>query len=414
MDIKRERPKRRLRYAVLGGAALAIVVIGILLIQRLGPRHEALRRSGIWTGHVKRGPLLIRVKGAGTLVPEAVRWLTAETSGRVEEVLLTPGSEVAAETPIVRLENLDIRVLAVQSDREVANARAEIMALERALGEDEISRESDVAQLRTTMSDAQRVAEAYSKEPGTIVSVLDMRRADAQASDLKVRTALAEKRLALLRRAGPAQLATLRTQLQAQLEMTRVRQTIVDHLTVRAGAKGTLEDVLVELGQWVVPGTNVARVIISDRLKAELKVPEEQAGGIVVGHAATIDTRSGTAKGQVRRVASAASQGTVLVEIALAGEMPKGARPDQSVDGFIEIDRVDNTLYVPRPMYVEPNATTSLFRIDAKTGVSSRVSIRTGRASVDTIEILSGLAEGDEVILSDTSRYANVDSLVLE
>lgn len=414
MDVKRQRPKRRLRSVMLGVVALVIVVIGITLIQRVSPRHEALRRSGIWTGHVERGPLLIRVKGAGTLVPEAVRWLTAETSGRVEEVLLRPGAEVTADTPIVRLENLDIRLLAVQADREVANARAEIMALERALGEDEISRESDAAQLRTMSSDAQRLAEAYSKEPGTIVSLLEMRRADAQATDLKLRTALAEKRLALVRRAGPAQLATLRTQLQAQLEMARVRHTIVDHLNVRAGAKGTLENILVELGQWVVPGTNVARVIISDRLKAELKVPEEQAGGIVVGQAATIDTRSGTATGRVRRVASAASQGTVLVEIALAGELPKGARPDQSVDGFIEIDRVDSTLHVPRPMYVEPNTTTSLFRIDPKTGMASRVPVRTGRASVDTIEILSGLAAGDEVILSDTSRHANVNTLVIE
>lgn len=399
---------------MLGGVALVIVAIGITLIARASPRPEALRRSGVWTGRVERGPLLIRLKGAGTLVPEGVRWLTAETSGRVEEILMKPGAEVAADTPIVRLENLDIRLLAVQSDREVASARAEIMALERSLGEDEIARESDAAQLRTTLGDAQRLAEAYAKEPGAVVSLLDMRRAGEQANDLELRTALAEKRLALVRRSGPAQLATLRTQLQAHLEMARVRHEIVDHLNVHAGARGTLDNVLVELGQWVVPGTNVARVIISDRLKAELKIPEEQAGGIVVGQAATIDTRSGTATGHVRRVASAASQGTVLVEIALAGDIPKGARPDQSVDGFIEIDRLDNTLYVPRPMYTQPNTTTSLFRIDAKTGVASRVPVRTGRASVDSLEILSGLAAGDEVILSDTSRYANVDSLILE
>jgi len=399
---------------MLGGIAIGIVAIGITLIARASPRRETIRRSGLWTGRVERGPLVIRVKGAGTLLPEAVRWLTAETSGRVEEVLLKPGAAVAAETTIVRLENLDIRLLAVQADREVASARAEILGLERSLGEDEIARESDAALLRTTLGDAQRVAEAYSKDPGAIVSLLDTRRASEHADDLKVRTALAEKRLGLVRRSGPAQLATLTTQLQAHLEMARVRHEIVDHLHVHAGAKGTLENVLVELGQWVVPGTSVARVIISDRLRAELKIPEEQAGGIVVGQAATIDTRSGTVTGSVRRVASAANQGTVLVEIALAGEMPKGARPDQSVDGFIEIDRVDNTLHAPRPMYAQPNAAASLFRLDAKTGVASRVAVRVGRASVDSIEILSGLTAGDEVILSDTSHYANVDSLVLE
>ncbi len=410
MDVPRRRTRRWLRSAVLGGVAV-LVALGILVIARRAPRPEALRRTGVWTGRVAKGPLVIRVRGAGTLLPEAVRWLTAETSGRVEEILLKPGVEVASDTPIIRLENLDIRLLAVQADREVASARAEINALERSVGEDELARASEAALLRTTSSDAQRVADADARMPG-IVPDLELRRAREQAKDLEVRTALAEKRLSLVHRAGPVQLATLRTQLQAYLEMAQVRHEIVDHLSVHAGAKGTLEDVLVELGQWVVPGTNVARVIISDRLKAELRIPEEQAGGIVVGQAATIDTRSGTATGHVRRVASAASQGTVLVEIAL-GELPKGARPDQSVDGVIEIDRVDNTLSLPRPMNAQPNATASLFVIDAS-GVASRVAVRTGRASVDSIEILSGLAAGDEVLLSDTSHYANVDSLVLE
>ena len=397
---------------MIAGVAVAVVAAGIAVMMRPA-RPETLRRSGVWSGRVERGPFVVRVKGAGTLVPEAVRWLTAETSGRVEEILLKPGTAVVAETPIVRLENLDIRLLAVQADREVASARAEIMALERGLGEDELARESEAAQLRTTSIDAQRVAEADLRMPG-IVPDLELQRAGEQASDLKVRAALAEKRLGLVRRSGPAQLATLKTQLQAYLEMARVRHEIVDHLNVQAGATGTLENVLVELGQWVVPGTNVARVIVSDRLKAELRIPEEQAGGIVVGHAATIDTRSGTATGHVRRVASAASQGTVLVEVALDGVMPKGARADQSVDGVVEIDRVDDALFLPRPMNAQPNATASLFRIDATTGVASRVSVRTGRASVESIEILAGLAAGDEVILSDTSRYANTDSLALD
>jgi HlyD family secretion protein len=413
MDIKRRRRPRWLRTAVLGGAALGVAGLGITMMGRCSQRPEALRRNEVWIGRVERGALLIRVRGAGTLVPEEVRWLTAETSGRVEEILVKPGANVAAETQVVRLENLDVRLLAVQADREVASARAEIMGLQRTVGEDQIARESDVAQLRTTLADAQRQADADSKTP-EVVSQLEMRHAVEQASDLKQRTALAEKRLALVGRSGPAHLDMLKTQLQAYVEIARVRHEIVEHLNVRAGATGILDNVFVELGQWVVPGTNVARLIISDRLKAELKIPEEQAGGIVVGQAATIDTRSGTAKGHVRRIASAASQGTVLVEIALDGDTPKGARPDQSVDGVIEIDRVDSTLYVPRPMNAQPNATASVFRIDAKTGVASRVAVRIGRASVDSIEVLSGLAAGDEVILSDTSRYSNADSLLVQ
>ena len=413
MDVKRVRPKRLPRAVALGGGALVILAIGIAAIARRGPRRETLRRSEAWTGRVKRGPLVIRVRGAGTLVPEEVRWLTAETSGRVEEILLKPGADVSADTPIIRMENLDVRLQAVQADREVANARAEIMTLARSLGDDEIARESDVAQLRTTLGTAQRLAHADSKAQ-EVVSELDLSRDTDQAKDLEVRAALAEKRLALVRHSGPAQLAVLKTQLAAYVEIARIRHEMVDHLSVEAGASGTLENVFVERGQWVVPGTNVARVILSNRLKAELKIPEEQAGGIVVGQAATIDTGSSTANGHVRRVASAASEGTVLVEIALDGDMPRGARPGQSVDGFVQIDRVDNTLYVPRPMGAQPNTTASLFRVDSKTGVASRVVVHTGRASVDSIEVLSGLAAGDEVILSDTSRYAGVDSLVLE
>ena len=412
MDVARRRPKRWLRSAILAGIAVGVAALGLTVIARAGARRESVRRSEVWTGRVERGAFVIRVRGAGTLVPEEVRWLTAETSGRVEGILLKPGAQVAADAPILRLENLDVRLLAVQADREATSARAEILALERSLGEDQLARESDAAQLRTLSGDAQRTAEADAKS-SEVVPPLEMNRAVEQAKDLELRAALADKRRDLVGRAGPAQLAILKTQLAGYVEIARVRHEIVDHLTVVAGASGTLEDVFVELGQWVVPGTNVARVIISDRLKAELKIPEEQAGGVVVGQPATIDTRSGTVTGHVRRVASAASQGTVVVEIALDGDVPRGARPGQSVDGVVEIERVADTLHVSRPMNAQPNATLSLFRIDA-TGLASRVSVRTGRASVDAVEVLSGLAAGDEVLLSDTSRYANVDALELE
>lgn len=411
MDVQRRRPKRWLRTGVIAGVALAGVALAVIVMTR-PPRPDSLRRSSVWTGHAERGRFAVRVRGAGTLVPEAVRWLTAESSGRVEEILLKPGAAVAADTPILRLENLDIRLLAVQADREVASARAEIMALERGLGEDELVREAEAAQLRAASTDAGRVADADARMSG-IMPDLELRRAGDQAHDLEVRAALADRRLALVRRAGPQQLATLRTQLQAYLDMAVVRHQIVDHLAVQAGASGTLENVQVELGQWVVPGTTVARVILSDRLKAELKIPEEQAGRVVIGQAATIDTHSGTATGRIRRVASAASQGTVVVEIALDGDMPKGARADQTVDGVVEVDQVADALFIPRPMNVQPDSTASLFRVDAG-GVATRVSVRTGRASVDSIEILSGLAAGDEVILSDTSHYADVDTLSLD
>ncbi|HEY2510542.1 MAG TPA: HlyD family efflux transporter periplasmic adaptor subunit, partial [Polyangiaceae bacterium] len=407
MDVKRQRPKRNFRSVLW--ALVGVLVLGGLAtaMLRAKPRPVAVKRAALWTGRVEKSPFVVRVKGAGTLLPEAVRWLTAETSGRVEEVFLKPGANVDNDTAIVRLENLDVRLLAVQADREVASGHSDLMALERSVHEDELSRESDSVTLHTTLSEAERRADAYAQSPGTVVSVLDTKHASEQAAELERRSDLADKKLDVVRKSAPAQIGALRTQIQARQEMSRVRHEVVDRLVVRAGAKGTLSDVLVELGQWVVPGTNVAKVIVSDRLKAELRIPEEQAGGVSIGQVATIDTRSGTITGHVRRVASEASHGTVRVEIALDGDMPKGARPDQSIDGYVEIEHTDETLHMPRPMNAQPNSTVSLFRIDPKTGVATRVQVRTGRASVDALEIVSGLDAGDEVILSDTSSHAN-------
>lgn len=412
MDFKRQRPKRPLRALLIVGLGLAVLMIAGTFVVHLKARLPTLDRGSVWIGRVEKGSFAIRVRGAGTLVPEAVRWLTAQSSGRVEEILLDPGAKVVADTAIVRLENLDVRLLAVQGDQDVASVRSQIIALEQTLGERRLAQQSDTAALRTKAALARRRADAYSKAP-LAVAKLVRQSAAQEANDLSNRADLAEQKLQLVTRSAPAQLASLRTQLKTRLEMAHVRHKIVDQLTIRAGASGTLEDVMVELGQWVLPGTDVARVIVSDQLEAELKVPEEQAGGIAVGEPATIDLRSGKVSGHVRRVASAASHGTVLVEIALNNEMLQGTRPYQSINGTIEIDRIDQTLYLPRPMHAEPNATVSLFRIDGS-GTASRVHVTTGRASVDSIEILSGLEEGDEVILSDTSRFADVDLLTLE
>lgn len=414
VDVKRERPKRPLAKIAL----IAIVVAGVLgggvVAARAKPKPETIRRASVWTGPAERSPFVVRVKGAGTLVPEAVRWLTAEMSGRVEEIMLKPGVRVEADTKIMRLENLDIRLQAVQSERDVASARSELLALDRGVHEDELAREGDAVSMRTTSAEAKRRADVYATAVGTVVSGLDTKRAEEQATELEQRAGLADRKLDIVRKAAPLQIEALRAQLAGRTEMSRVRKELVDHLLVRAGAPGVLQDVLVELGQWVVPGTNLAKVIVSDRLKAELRIPEEQAGGIAVGQKVSIDTRPGTIAGTVRRVAGAAKQGTVKVEVELEGELPKGARADQSVDGFIEIERSPDTLHIPRPIGAQPNATVSLFRVDPRTGVATRVTVRTGRASVDAFEIISGLSPGDEVILSDTSRYANADRLQLE
>ena len=409
--LKRPRKWRaRLATLLLVAGGAAAVTAGA----RAKERPQGVRRGAIWTGRAERSPFVVRVKGPGTLLPEAVRWLTAESSGRVEEVMRKPGSQVDETTAVVRLENLDIRLQAVEAEHNVASSRSELLALTRRVKEDEIAVEAEALQLQSSLRDAARRADVFTRAAGTFVSDLDTKHANDQATELERRMTLSEEKLDLVKTAGPDQLGALRAQLERRVEVSHARRELVDHLVIRAGSSGVLQDVLVELGQWVVPGSPVAKVIVSDRLKAELRIPEELAAGIAVGQGATIDTRSGTAFGHVRRVAAAASQGAVKVEIALDGELPKGARPDQNVDGSIEIEKTEDTLHVPRPVSAQPNGTVSLFRIDPKSGIARRVSAQTGRVSVDALEIRSGLEPGDEVILSDMTRYANAEEVVVE
>jgi HlyD family secretion protein len=414
MDIPRERRRRPLRGALLALAVVASAAAAVTAGARFKERLTSVRRGAIWTGRVERSPFVVRVKGPGVLLPEAVRWLTAESSGRVEEVLRKPGSVVEETTAVVRLENLDVRLQALQAERDEATGRSDLLALSRRVGEDEITGQSDALQLHSSLSEAERRADVYTRADGSFVSALDTKRAGEQASELERRTVLAEQKINLIRTAGKNQLAALQTQLARREEVSRVHRELVDHLVIRAGTGGVLQDVLVELGQWVVPGTPVAKVIVSDHLKAELRIPEEQAGGISVGQGASIDTRAGSIVGHVRRVASSANQGTVKVEIALDGEMPRGVRPDQNVDGCIEIERTDDALHMPRPVSSQADAVVSVFRIDPATGVARRMEARTGRVSVDTVEIRGGLEPGDEVILSDMSKYANADAVQVE
>ena len=414
----RRRNRARRRYGWAAAAVLAVSV-GSWFVARLEPQLETVERSAVWTGRLEHGPFVVRVRGAGTLKPESIRWLTAESSGRVEEVLIQPGAVVEPLTPVVRLENLDLELQAVQAQREVQGAHAQLLALERQTRRDRLDLAAERESLHAASNDAQRRAAAFADGQGEIVSRLDSEQALERAQELRRRQALAGQRASLLEELAPRELETLR---QQTLDLTRVRDVrrqLVTRLLVRAAASGILQDVLVELGQWVVPGTPVAKVIVDRQLEAELRVPAEQAGSIAVGQAASISTGFGeghasSITGHVRRVAPAASQGSVLVEIALEGPLPENARPDQNVDGTIETEHTGPTLHLARPVGLGAGNTSSLFRLDPKTNIATRVEVRTGRVSVDRVEVLSGLAAGDEVILSDTSRYANARALRLE
>jgi HlyD family secretion protein len=384
---------------------------------RLEPRLETVERAAVWTGTVERSSFVVRVRGTGTLRPESIRWLTAESSGRVEEVLVKPGTAVERITPVVRLDNLDLELQAAQAERELLAARAQALELERQTRRERLALAAEVEGLRTSALDAERRAQAYADGAGAIVGHLDTVQARERALSLRHDQALAEQRRELLDELGPRELETLQQQATQLARVHEMRRQLVERLLVRAGASGILQDVLVELGQWVVPGAPVAKVIVDRQLEAELRVPAELAGAIAVGQTASVQTGLGDATsiaGHVRRVAPAANQGTVLVEIALDGALPENARPDQNIDGSIETERTGPTLHMARPVDLGVSSTSSLFRLDPKTNIAARVEVRTGRVSVDRVEVLSGLQAGDQVILSDMSRYAHATALHVE
>jgi multidrug efflux pump subunit AcrA (membrane-fusion protein) len=419
VDVQRAPKRRTLRRVLsLGLLGLSFVALAVWLAWR-EPRPPAVERAAIWTGKVERGAFVLRVRGAGVLRPESIRWLTSESSGRVEEVRVEPGAPVEPDTVVVRLENLDLRLLAVQAARETQAVEAEILALERQTQRERLDLSAELAELGASLSFARRRADAYSEMQGTVLPRLEGEEMGERARELEQREALAQRRLGLLERLAPRQLGGLEQQAREVRRVQAVRQELVERLTVRASAHGILQDVLVELGQWVVPGTVVAKVIVSRKLQAELAIPAEQAGAISVGQAAWIRTGPGDGArapipGRVRRVAPAAFEGNVHVEVAFDTELPDAVRPDQSVDGTIELERIEDTLHLARPLDLALGSSSSLFRIDASTGVARRVPVRTGRVSIDSVEVLGGLEPGDEVILSDMSRYAQVDRVRVE
>lgn len=419
MDVPRSRPRAALRRA----AWLGVLLLGLgglsAYAARLEPRLPSVGRDGVWTGRVEKSPFVVHARGTGRLTPESIRWLTTESSGRVEEVSLRPGMPVAADTPVLRLENLELRLQAIQAARDVQSARVELLGHEHQTGVSSLELAAELATLRAQLDQAGRRAEVYAELAGATVSRLQGEDSQRRVAELREREALARRRLALLEQVAPRQRLELERQLLQDERAQSVRGELVERLLVRAGAEGILQDVLVEPGQWVVPGTAVAKVIVSRKLQAELRIPAERAGAIRVGQAAEVSTGSAhhglsLLRGRVRRVAPAANEGSVDVEVALEGDLPDGLRPDQNVDGSIEVERSGVTLHLPRPLGLAVSGSSLLYRVDAATSIATRVTVTTGRLSSDRVEVLSGLAEDDEVILSDMSRHASAEAVLIE
>jgi HlyD family secretion protein len=411
-DQAKKKRRRRILGAVGGGAALLLITLGL---SKLEPAPPSVDRAAVWVDTVKRGEMLRQVRGPGTLEPEEIQWISARSEGQIEKILVLPGTEVDSDTVIMELSNPELEQQALEAETQQRSAEASFRTLQAQLDSQLLDQQSQAEAVDSDYQQAQLQVEADERlAEENLIPELNLKLSRLRAEQLGKRYEIEEQRLDKARQSARSQLAAERTRLDQLHALYRLRQQQVADLEVHSGITGVLQEVPVEVGQRVAAGSILARVAQPDQLKAELRIPETQAKDLVIGQKATIDTRNGLIDGRVKRIDPSVREGTVTVDVELLGELPKGARPDLSVDGTIEIERLDDVLYVGRPAYGQAGSRIELFRLMQGGDLAVRVPVQLGRSSVNTIEIVEGLKEGDKVILSDTSAWDGFDRLQLD
>lgn len=409
MDKPRQNKKRKKGPIYIGAGILGAVVITLGLSQ-LKPAPPSVDGAGLWLDTVQFGQLVRQVTGPGTLVPEQIRIIPAITAGRVEEKYLMPGAPVEPDTRILRLTNPDVELALLESERQLTQARTQLVNLTVQLQTNQLVQEGVVAQTRTQFAAAERAwrnnQELYEKD---LITRSDYEASQEQYDELKARLALEEERLELSTSTIDEQLEAQRLDVQRLEQIVAFQRTQLESMNVVAGTRGVLQQLDLEVGQYVQSGFELARVVQPGRLKAEVRIPETQAAEVVLGQNAHVDTRNGIVTGRVVRIDPAAQAATVGVDIALPDSLPAGARPDLQVDARIEINRLDDVLFVGRPQFGNANSTTTLFKLEPGGREAVRVTVRFGESSVNEIVVVQGLEEGDVVILSDMSQYDQYD-----
>jgi HlyD family secretion protein len=419
MDIARPefRLQKRRRQIVLFGAGAVLVVAVSIGVMRLKPAAPSVERRTVWTDLVKRGSMLRQVRGPGSLMPvqEAVRQIPAETEATVVRIRVLPGTQVQADTVLLEMSNSQVEQAAIDAQLQLKAAEAEYQSLRVRLDSDLMTQKAGAATVNADYSQAQRQADTDKAlyDLG-VISGLAYKSSKGKADELTTRNDLEGQRLTINKKAIETQLAQEQAKVDQARTLAALKQKQLDALRVRAGINGVLVDLPMQVGQHVQPGTMLAKVVQPEHLMAALKIAETQARDVQFGEPASIDTHNGIISGTVMRVDPAVQNGTVTVDVKLTGELPKGARPDLSVDGTIDLERLDNVLYVGRPAFGQENSTISLFKMDTDGKEAVRVPVRVGRESVNSIQIFEGLHEGDTVILSDMSRWDKTDRIRLE
>jgi HlyD family secretion protein len=412
--------KKKMKRAAYGVAGLTAILLVTVFVSQLKPAAPSVDKATLWPDVVKRGPMVRQVRGTGTLVPEDTRWIPATTAGRVERILLRSGADVEPDSVIVELASPELEQAVTAARLQLESAQAQLTNRRAELDSSLLTQRASAANIESDASQAELQAqadEALLKEG--LQDALTAKKSRARANDLANRTKIEQRRLDLAENTLKSQLAVQEAEvsrLRAAYDLVRQQ---LDKLKVRAGIKGKLQVVPVEVGAQLAAGANVARVADPGRLKAELRIPETQTRDIEIGQVADIDTRNGHVAGRVSRIDAAATNGTVTVDVQLTGELPRGARPDLTVDGTVELERLDNVVNVGRAAFAQENSTMSLFKVTQGCQIPQmdceavRTQVRFGRSSVNTIEVLEGLQPGDQVVLSDMSAWDSHDRVRL-
>ena len=417
MDIPREsairkRRIRRLVYVVVGLLAVGSVTLGL---SRLKPAAPSVDKATVWVDTVKRGPMLLQVRGLGSLVPEEILWIPAITDGRVVRRSILPGTLVEANTTIIELSNPEQEQAALDAEWQVKAAEAQSKSLKAQLDSLLLDQKAAAATVQSDFTEAKLNAEKDAELAKLgLGSELNAKVTRAKAEALATRNDIEKQRLDVSAASVKAQLDAQQARVEQLRALFGLKKAQLDSLRVRAGADGVLQELSVEVGQRVTEGTILAKVAQPTKLKTQLKIPETQAKDVQIGQSASIDTRNGIIPGHVMRVDPAVQNGTVTVDVKLEGPLPKGARPDLSVEGTIELENLADVVYVGRPAFGQPNSTVGTFKLDVDGKGASRVQVKLGRASVNSVEILSGLQPGDKVVLSDMSAWDAFNRIRLE
>jgi HlyD family secretion protein len=413
-DLKLRKRRRTLIFATIGVAALALAAFFIL---RLKPALPTVERSAVWTDVVKRGLLIRQVRGPGSLVPreDRIRLIPAQTEATVVRIRVLPGAHVTADTVVMDLVDPQLQQELLDAQLQLKAAQADLLNTRARLQSDLMTQRAGAATVGADQAQAALQAQTdKSLYDLGVISGISYSASKGKADELNLRNDLEHQRLALNQAAIDTQLAVQQTKVDQAKAILALKQNQLDALNVRAGIDGVLVDLPHQVGEHVDPGVTLAKVVQPDQLKASLKIAETQARDIQIGQPAEIDTHNGVIAGKVTRIDPAVQNGTVTVDVGLDGALPQGARPDLSVDGTIDLDRLADVLYVGRPALGNENSTISLFRLSPDGTTAVRVPVQVGRASVNSIQILEGLQPGDTVILSDMSRWDANDRLRME